>query len=72
MPYQSISERKFRQRYQHANVRAGITHPYEVYAGDYLCAEGLTVASAFRKAWQYDQLGYIQPDPNEEQGSTND
>lgn len=66
-----ICEMEFRAKYPHANVRdtkrtiAGYKI-VAVYAGDYLCAEGLTVAEAFRRALDYEDAGLIQPDPNEE------
>ena len=72
MARKSKAELEFRAKYPFANVRqsgrySGLIRGnlYEVYAGDYLCAEGTTVAKAFREALRYDREGYITPDPNE-------
>jgi len=67
----SKAEQTFKDRYPFANVRAtgGRVARYTVlavFAGDYLCAEGLTRALAFAKAVEYDDAGIIQPDPLEE------
>lgn len=61
----SQAEKLFTAKYPHANVRPGTTHPFEVYAGDYLCSEGLSRVDAFRRALAYEESGSIQPDPNE-------
>jgi hypothetical protein len=61
----SKAEREFTEMFPHANVRKGVTHPFEVYAGDYLCSEGITRAIAFQRALEYTREGYITPDPNE-------
>jgi hypothetical protein len=67
----SKAEQTFKDRYPfaHARLTGGRVGRYEVvavFAGDYLCSEGLTRAMAFEKALEYDNAGIIQPDPLEE------
>lgn len=65
-----IAEQAFRAKYPNANLRhtdreiAGY-QVLAVYAGDYLCAEGLTANEAFRRALDYEDAGLIHPDPTE-------
>jgi hypothetical protein len=70
----SQSEKRFKGQYPHANVRdtgRGIAgyKVIAVYAGEYLCAEGLTVAEAYKRAQEYVDAGMINPDPAERAGA---
>lgn len=63
----SKAEKKFTAKYPNANVRpSGRTYrPFEVFAGDYICADGRTRAEAFKTALEWEAVGLITPDPNE-------
>jgi hypothetical protein len=69
MAKQTKAEIAFRARYPNARVFVGrvvlIRSRYTILAGDYLCAEGPTVALAFREALRQDDAGNIKPDPSE-------
>jgi len=67
---QSKAEREFRTKFP--NTRVSVEESairgmdrYTVYAGDYLCAQALSAARAFRAALDYDAHGIITPDPLE-------
>lgn len=64
MAKQSNDEIAFRAKYPNARVFDGKAC-YTIFVGDYICAEGETVALAFREAMSYDEDGLITPDPNE-------
>ncbi len=66
-----VNEMQFKAKYPNAHLREtgrSIAHykVVAVYAGDYLCAEGLTSERAYRDALQYEAAGMITPDPNEQ------
>lgn len=67
MPRPSVPEVEFKSRFPYANVRpSGRKYrPFEVYAGDYLCADGATKREAFANALEYAVNNLITPDPNE-------
>jgi hypothetical protein len=67
---QSKAEIQFKAKYRYAHVRG--TDRYiagyemvQVFCGDYICAEGLTAARAYKLAMELDAEGLISPDPNE-------
>jgi hypothetical protein len=62
-------EREFRRRFPHARVTtepagAQMTR-YTVFAGNYICAFGLSKRDAFKRALEDVNAGFIQPDPDE-------
>jgi hypothetical protein len=66
MPKPSKAELQFKAKYPHAHTRPGtLGFPVDVYAGDYLCAQGRTPALAFAEALKYEEDGVIKPDPEE-------
>lgn len=70
MQRQCKAEVEFRAKYPHANVRPahGDASLFTVYAGDYICSTGGTVAGAFAQALKWDKEGLITPDPDEQRG----
>jgi hypothetical protein len=65
---QSKGEIAFRAKYPNGRIhdsKAAWKRRYSVFAGDYLCAEGPTVALTYREAVRQERLGNISPDPNE-------
>jgi DNA transposition AAA+ family ATPase len=67
----SKAEKAFKEKYPHAHIRPtdraiASYRVIAVFAGDYLCAEGLTVRDAYGRAAEYDAAGLIQPDPEEQ------
>jgi len=68
MTRMSNAEKEFRAKYPYANVRpSGRRYrPFEVYAGDYLCADGATRKEAFTLALAYERDGLITPEPTEQ------
>jgi len=68
MAKQSKAEIAFRDKYPNARVfdcRVFFRCRYTIFAGDYLCAEGPTVALASREALRQEEAGNIKPDPTE-------
>jgi hypothetical protein len=65
---QSKAEIAFRAKCSNARVFDGKVFNrsrYTIFAGDYICAEGPTVALAFREALRQEESGNIKPDPSE-------
>jgi hypothetical protein len=63
-------EMRFRAKYPHTRVvesPSGVhgMSKFTVYAGDYVCADGLSKLSAFKRALAYEESGLITPDPDE-------
>ena len=71
MAIMSKAEQTFRARFPHTRVTVQQWSPgsslktVTVYAGDYICAEGLSKQDAFRRSLEYLDAGMIQPDPEE-------
>jgi hypothetical protein len=63
-------EKEFRAKYPHARVMTDrVCHSlvrYTVYAGDYICAESVSRATAFRVAFKQAEFGTITPEPTEQ------
>lgn len=70
MAQMSNAEREFRAAYPNARIERHRTrwsgvYNYQVYAGDYLCAESYAPRLAFAQALEWARTGLITPDPSE-------